>query len=233
MTQSSESEFSVLGTAVHYDAGTIEKSYKPNVNLGVSLEDIKKQIDLYIQDLNQAGVPLPKVINSGIRTGKIHYQCEAKGQNIIELGFTPDNADDFREHFKSMLKVIDKAANANLAIDPHPKNFVFEDESISYVDFYPPYGNVFDNWRLAIVQTEAEKDIVSKNLSYFQKPYLAQHFCGDFLNIDRNSVKIFKTIYEIAIELKLFTGSFSEFETEATQIRALEDQRIAADIYLV
>jgi hypothetical protein len=238
MTSPESSKFSVLGTHVAFSSDGnqspwVDKFYTPNIDLGISLETLKAAIDTYIDELTQAGVPIPKVLDSGIKANQLYYRSEAKGKNIIELGFTPENASLFSPHFEAMLGVIQKAHQAGVAFDPHPKNFVFENDQISYVDFYPPYGDRFDGWRLAQVTSEEEREIVSLNLSYFRTPHLAQHFCGDFLNIDRGSNIIFEQLYELAKKEHLFTGTFSEFEKQARTIRALEDRRIAAKIFLV
>ena len=60
-----------------------------------------------------------------------------------------------------------------------------------------------------------------------------QHFCGDFLNIDRNFDCIFKYIYNLVKELGFYNKSLDQFIFEARKIRETEDLRLQKNIYLL
>ena len=77
------------------------------------------------------------------------------------------------------------------------------------------------------------KDLVKKNLSFFEKNFLPEHFCGDFLNIDKNSETIFDKIYLLEKKLGITSVNKQSFIKKAKYIRSIEDQRLEKNIYLL
>ena len=62
---------------------------------------------------------------------------------------------------------------------------------------------------------------------------MLEHFCGDFLNIDKNSDLIFKNIYSTVKECGLVSNSYESFIEKAKYIRSIEDLRLKKNIYLL
>tara|TARA_B100000686_G_C16752052_1_gene953139 strand:+ start:1190 stop:1897 length:708 start_codon:yes stop_codon:yes gene_type:complete len=228
--------YSVISTKIEkgarVDRDTLVKRYRPNINLPISLTDLKSLMDNYTTDLVQSGVPMPEVIESNILDDHLSYEVVNAGQNLIQMGMSHKNFRNFIPQINEIFCVLVKAIDKSIMIDPHPKNFVFFGKDIFYVDFYPPYSKLYNEIRISIAH-KSEREIVEKNLSYFSSPYIAPHFCGDFINISKQFTSIFRTIFDISKEQDLFDGKFVEFTELAVEIRATEDERIARGIYLV
>lgn len=227
-------KFSVISTNIELDKekNTIKKTYKKNTNLGLNTIELKSLIDRYILSLKRAAIPIPEVINSYISNERIIYESTYCGKNIIEMGLNNANFGSFLPQIAEILDVIKSAINADLYFDPHPKNFVFEDSRIYYVDFFPPYCSELLNKRLEIAKS-SEVDLIRENYSFFTKDYLTEHFCGDFLNIDKKFEQFFYLIYKTCVEMGLSNSNLVEFSKKAKYIRGLEDERLAKGIYLI
>ena len=55
------------------------------MDICLNLEDIFFSIIDYVVDLNFAQIPLPKVINSEYKPGKLFFTCEYAGENILHM----------------------------------------------------------------------------------------------------------------------------------------------------
>jgi len=228
-------KFSVISTTLEHDEvnNIIKKKYKKNTILSLSPIEIKKLIDQYIIQLQECNIQIPNVTKSYIEGEFIIYETNYCGKNIIELGFDIVNFEKFKNHILKMLNIIKKAMINDIYFDPHPKNFVFNDkEEICYVDFYPPYSDNLKEMTLKISNIE-HLEIIKKNYAFFKKDFLLEHFCGDFLNIDKNSDSIFKNIYSIVKECGLVSNSHEIFIEKAKHIRSIEDLRLKKNIYLL
>lgn len=228
-------KFSVVSTRIEHDENNniIKKKYKKNTLLPLSNIKLKKLIDNYIISLKKSNIPIPGVTQSFIEGEHILYETKYCGKNIIELGFDVSKFDNFKTHIVKMLYIIKKAMKSNIYFDPHPKNFVFNKKGeIFYVDFYPPYTDSLKEMILSISNID-HLEIIKKNYSFFSKDYLPEHFCGDFLNIDKNSDRIFKKIYLIEKELGISSVSQKSFIEKAKYIRSIEDLRLEKKIFLL
>ena len=228
-------KFSVLSTRIERDSkrNLIRKKYKKNIGLTLSILELKKLVDKYISELKNANIPIPAIINSKLEGETIVYETKYCGKNIIELGFKIEKFDMFKKHIAKMAQILKKAMINNIYFDPHPKNFVFDDnDEIFYVDFYPPYSDKLKKIRMSQASTE-DAEIIDKNFSFFTKDFLPEHFCGDFLNIDEKSEHIFKEIYFIEKEQGISLINEKDFISQAKYIRFIEDLRLKKDIYLL
>ena len=228
-------KFSVVSTNVEYDmhSNVIRKKYTKNVDLPITIVELKKLTDEYLFSLKDAQIPIPNVTKSYIKNEFIIYESEYCGKNIIELDFDVLKFDNFKNYIIEMLKVVKIAIDNNLYFDPHPKNFVFNDKNkILYVDFFPPYTDNLRKKRLNIADNN-ELEIIDINYQFFTKEFLAEHFCGDFINIDKNCESIFSDIYLLAKELNMVNSSKEDFMKKAKYIRSIEDLRLEKNIYLL
>ena len=158
-------KFSVLSTRIERDTNRslIRKKYKKNVVLQLSVSELKKLVDKYITDLKKANIPIPAILNSKIEEETIVYETKYCGKNIIELGFKIEKFDLFKNHIAKMAQILKKAMKKNIYFDPHPKNFVFDNnDEIFYVDFYPPYSDNLKKIRISQASIE-HAEIIDKN----------------------------------------------------------------------
>ena len=228
-------KFSVVSTIIEYNQlnNTIIKKYKKNVDIPITTVELKNLIDKYLLSLKDIGIPIPNVIKSYIENQFVVYEIDYCGQNIIELGFDILKFDDFKNHIIKMLTLLKKVINSNIYFDPHPKNFVFNDKNeIFYVDFFPPYTDSLKKLRLSVANKD-EVEIIKKNYSFLTGEFLAEHFCGDFLNIDKNSESIFDKIYILEKAMGISLRNQKTFIEKANYIRSIEDLRLAKNIYLL
>ena len=208
------------------------KSYKP-INMKVyGLKWIKKKTDEYIEGLVNKGVKMPQIQDSFIDKDKIAYIVEKVGENLFDKGFNTFNFKNFEEDMLAILNIFKIVKKNNLYFDPHPKNFVFNNKVVFYVDFFPPYSYEYNEKRVSLSEGE-ERSIVEKNLSYFKGKYLLPHFCGDFLNINRDFSNIFDWLYELILSVFPDIENFDEFVKIANKIRNTEDIRLERKIYLI
>ena len=229
------SDFSVVSTNVEVDSQSqlIKKTYSLNVTLGITTFEVKGLMDNYLSSLRSSNIAIPEVTNSYVQDEKIVYECHFCGQNIVELGLTVSNFEEFEPFIREMSCMVNKAILGDVYFDPHPKNFVFNTRGdIFYVDFFPPYSDYLKSKRLEVA-LDSEKQIITENYAFFTRDFLAAHFCGDFLNIDPMFESSFHKIYAIVHDLGMFGGSLSDFVTLAKKIRHTEDTRIARNIYLL
>ena len=227
--------FSVISTNVFHDIenNIIKKSYQTNVEIGMSTEQIKGLIDDYIKKLQVAGISIPRVKDSYLENKKIFYNTDYCGENIIESGISINNFNDFHSKINKIAEILKIAVSNSLYLDPHPKNFVFNElNSIFYVDFYPPYSSYLKSMRLKIAKPD-EYSLISENFDFFRDKFLAMHFAGDFLNIDVKFKDVFEQIYTIMIKHDLYEGSLSQFINGAKRIRNIEDERLHRSIFLL
>ena len=228
-------KFSVVSTNIQYNKlnNSIIKKYTKNTDIPLTTIDLKKLIDKYLLTIKECDIRIPNIIQSYVDGEFIVYEIPYCGKNIIELGFDILKFEDFKDHIIKMLSVLKKAVDNNIYFDPHPKNFVFNEENeIFYVDFFPPYTDSLKEMRLSVAQ-ENEVEIIKKNYSFLTGEFLAEHFCGDFLNIDKKSESIFDKIYFLEKEMGITKNSQKIFMEVAKYIRFIEDLRLEKKIYLL
>ena len=228
-------KFSVVSTNIQYNKlnNSVIKKYKKNIDIPLTTVDLKKLIDKYLLSIKECDIPIPNIIQSYVEGEFIVYEISYCGKNIIELGFDILKFDDFKSYIIKMLSVLKKVVDRNIYFDPHPKNFVFNEENaIFYVDFFPPYTDSLKEMRVSVAQ-EDEVEIIEKNFSFLTGGFLAEHFCGDFLNIDKKSESIFDKIYFLEKEIGITKNSKKTFIELAKYIRYIEDLRLQKKIYLL
>jgi len=228
-------EFSVVSTNVTLDKsiGLITKKYLMNVDLGISTIHLKGLVDKYFLSIKEADIPIPEILQSYIEDELLVYETIYCGQNIIELGFDVSKFSFYKTHINKMLETIKLAIKSNIHFDPHPKNFVFDDnDEIRYVDFFPPYDDYLKSKRLHYAAQD-EVQLIKENFKFFTKDFLVEHFCGDFLNIDKSSELIFEEIFQMAKDIGIYSDSFENFKSKAKNIRRVEDTRLQRKIFLL
>jgi len=156
---------SAIGTTVEKQDGKIIKTI--HIDL-FGMDRIRTLISDYVDQLKYANIPIPKIYGSHVKENKLIYVCQDVGENI-----------DWNNYIREMLNVLYKAKNNNVCIDPHPRNFMMdENKKIWYVDFTPPYSEDYFNARLDMAKS-SEKKLLENHFSLFKPDNLIQHFIAD------------------------------------------------------
>ena len=170
--------------------------------------------------------------------GKFNLFSAPGKEAYITIGEDPSNPDsilNINGIVKEMLKVIKKAQKANLAIDPHLKNFVICPKGkISYVDFCPPYGTEYNKKVINSVHNDYQ-ELVKKNLEFFNAEALGYHFAGDLLKENKNYEAAMPELYKTLCEEEIIDDSISyeEFLSRAKEIKEVELERARKGIFLI
>lgn len=211
----------------------IRKAIRPNVDTGLPLEALKCIVDDYIGSIVRSGIPMPAIHASHVEEGQLVYITQYEGPTVI---------DDFEAHtfldelggrvLPGIIRSLKCAAKAGIHLDPHPKNFVWNGSALHFVDFSPPYSDGFNARRIRLAQGEA-LDIVRANFDYFKPAHLFHHFAGDFYNIDPSiPERFFRHLHQMMRQHEAMPDDFDVFFEKARKIRALEDRRLAKNIFL-
>lgn len=235
-TRRAASRFSVIHTQIEEyqreGRQAIRKSVRPNVNLPCSLADLKILIDEYIDVLIAAGFDLPAVFESYIDGDSIVYICEHAGLNVVELYPRADELLNSPFVLSGILRHFRLAQISGVAMDPHPKNFVFDGARVRFVDFSPPYhSNVYKDMRLNLARG-AERALIESNFSAFEPQVLGYHFIGDFLNIGWTHKQL-ERLYPYLADFNLVEPNQKVGLARARRIRRIEDERLAKNIFLM
>lgn len=213
----------------------IRKEIRLNV-LGIERCEIMRDLMLgYVSRIREVGIPMPKIEESHVKNGMIYFICKYRGKNLVELFEEREASDIFENHletFKQAIGAIRNAKESDLCLDPHIKNFVIDENGLSYVDFSPPYSKGYNALVLSRTRV-SDKEIVEKNLNAFMPDQLGYHFMGDLLKEDKKYSNISPEIYRILLREKLIKGGFDEFISMANKIKDIEIERVERDIYLI
>ena len=86
--------------------------------------------------MKAAGIPVSEIENKE----DLNYVVPYHGKNLIEQELTPPTFNQYGHFIEKIFEVLKNAYIAGVSLDPHVKNFVFDqEEAITYVDIYPPY----------------------------------------------------------------------------------------------
>ena len=237
MTDSSR--FSVHNTLVRgvtFDGKPfIEKTVRPNVALPISLDELNARFVEYRGRLEGAGIKMPAVVESRVEADGIVCLCEDGGPNLVERYESPEAlVHSSPSVVVGVARILKKAIDVAVAIDPHIKNFVGRTSDLLYVDFSPPLLDSYIEARLSVAANAEERSILQKNFSYFTGDFLPYHFAGDFLNVDSQAESLFPDIHAVLVQEGLIAGvGLGDFTAKAKAIRALEDQRLRQRIFMI
>ena len=186
-------------------------------------EDIFFSIIDYVDDLNLAQIPLPKVIKSEYKPGKLFFSCEYAGENILRMVKSDqlENTISSSSVFDQIIDILSKAQSSKLFFDPHPKNFVLENGFVSYVDFTPPWTKKYFKIRLSVA-TDKEKKILTNFFKCMHYNELGYHLCGDLLKIDSKNYQNTDVIHSELLKKKLISNNLDKFLIHAKSIVSKE-----------
>ena len=230
-------DFSVLNTKLdfyhHQDRVFIKKTVTPNVDLGISMSALKTWFDQYLLQLKCAAIPLPIIRQVDILEESLVFHCLYRGQNIVEAFPSIEALLAEPSVLHQIIEIINRAVKSNVYLDPHAKNFVLENNQISYVDFSPPYIEKYIDHRLKLAKDKLEWEIMSRNFGYFSPGELIYHFVGDFFNVfGVDAEDSIKKLVEFLVAHQYTEDSAYKFMQHAKAIRLLEDLRLEKEIFL-
>lgn len=236
------SEFSVINTKINKTKINkkffLKKKFVPNVKLlknKTNLNYIYIYTKNFYLNIQNSKINIPKISKFEIKSKSIECIMEYKGKNLIEQGLNAKNFLSFSNKIKSILKIIKLAKSNKIEIDPHIKNFVFENSSSKayYVDIFPPYNQDFHELRKRYYMSKDEKYICEKNFEFF-KPYnLFYHFVSDLIKLDKKFNSKINFLYNELNKLSLIKSDKEFFKKKVNFIKKIELERIKKKYYLV
>lgn len=207
------------------------KKFKNKININYLYTYTKN----YYLNIQNSKIDIPKISKFEKKSNSIECIMEFKGKNLIEQGLNIKNFSSFSKQIKSILKIIKLAKINKIEIDPHIKNFVFENSSSKayYVDIFPPYNQDFHKLRKKYYITEDEKYICEKNFEFF-KPYnLFYHFVSDLIKLDKKFNSKINFLYNELSKSRLIKSDKVFFKKKVNFIKKIELERIKKKYYLV
>jgi hypothetical protein len=232
------SQHSVLDSSIIIKQSGGDKFVKKTIRLNTNLEKHTKEIfsfiGKYIDKLQSADIPLPKIIDSNFTHGQLTYICEYGGENILGMVKRGqlENTINCTTIFNQIMGIIKKAQKTNTYFDPHPKNFVILNDKLSYVDFTPPWLEEYFDLRLSKAKGNEVK-ILEDFFSCMHFKELGFHLVGDLLKIDNNNYKNLSLLYQRLIKRGLIGKGYDEFIKKAKSIMKKEKRREKKNIYLL
>lgn len=231
------SKFSVINTEVKLfkdkDGQKVRKYVISNVDLGHSVIEMQGWIREYIERMLDAGMPLPDIHEDFIENEKIVFICKFAGKNVSQIYPEVKKLLENSEILKKVSDIISRAQDNSLWIDPHPKNFVVEDNVVSFVDFSPPYQiEEYRSARLAVESNPVRYDIVVQNFNVFRPENLFYHFVGDFFKLT-SDISLIGDIYKTLQNRNLVHLDIDAGLDKAKSIREIEDLKFKHNIFLM
>lgn len=197
-------------------------------------EQVRDFMLKYISKLKESGIPFPDVRESYVKDNKIFFVCRYKGENLFQLmdEEEPRNLIENKKILSQVVDIFKRAKEANLDIDPHPKNFVIENGRVYYVDFSPPYLEEYNKLIMDNIEEE-HKSLVKRNFIAFSPSELGFHFAGDLLKENNKFEKIMPELYSYFKQQEIIDSSFKSFLKKANEIKEIELERIRRKVFLI
>lgn len=211
----------------------IQKLIRPNIKELADLATLHRWIEGYLEQMSTANLPVPALLEVTIHQAGIEYICEDGGANLVDVvagGKTLLNRADLLD---PILKVLRLAQSFGVYLDPHLKNFVWDGEFVSYVDFSPPYG--ISEYRQAILKTVTadHTSIVEQNLAAFSPDALAPHFVADLLGLENLTDEEIEILRLRFSDAGVQVAPSAEFKLQVAAIQEIEAERRLHSIYLM
>ena len=212
----------------------IEKTTKLHPDLICHSEELFQCTEEYIEDLIKAEIPLPKVLRSEYEPGVFIFQCEYAGENILDkFKFNKlDNTINQSSIFDQMIDILYKAKSNKVNFDPHPKNFVMDNEALHYVDFTPPWKEKYYLIRLS-VSKKKEAILLKRFFDCMDFDVLGYHLCADILKIDNKNYKYIEVLHEKLARKNMVSRNKYDFNKLVENIMLTEKKREIKKIYLL
>tara|TARA_B110000438_G_C15609166_1_gene561453 strand:- start:157 stop:519 length:363 start_codon:yes stop_codon:yes gene_type:complete len=97
----------------------------------------------------------------------------------------------FFDQILDMLQIIQKG---KLYFDPHPKNYVLENNALNYIDFTPPWIDPYFKLRFS----RCNYDEIGRLRDFFNCMHYGEmgyHLAGGLLKIDKNNISHMPLIF--------------------------------------
>lgn len=192
----------------------------------------------YFSKFQEAAIPFPEVKKHSLNEEekRIRLVCKYEGSNVMQLLQEKGSSSLFHEArpwLQQIMQIFKQAQNFLLYIDPHPKNFVVnEEQKVYYVDFSPPC--VPEYMQLLLDQLPGEdRTIAEKNFECFHPRVLGYHFAADLLKENLGYQEIMKDLYDFFLRGGIISSGYPEFLQRAEEIKAIELERVRRKVFLI
>ena len=201
-------------------------------------KEIKSVYDLtinYIEQLKNADIVIPSIFESQYTNEEIIFICDYVGENITEYVHPDRFEKTLRDEqiFEFIFSCLKKAQNANINFDPHPKNYVIDQDIMTYVDFTPPWLQDYYDLRISNSSSHKEESIMKNFFRCFHPEEIGYHLAGDLIKMHNNIYPFLPLLHEKLLERNIISGDYNHFLTRAESIKDRELAREENNIYLL
>ena len=171
------------GTTIELNNDVVKKTFHLNAISSRYKPKITDLIVKYFTSLSTAGIQLPNLIDYD---DDLNFKFSYCGISVAkELSPNPEKYYSENEFvFDSIVEICQTAINHNLYLDPHIRNFTYQNGEVYYVDVFPPYSE--DYLDLLISFNPHLKDKLSALFDLFSPHMIAHHFLADFKKTFKN-----------------------------------------------
>lgn len=227
--------YSVLDTtfarAVRNGKAVVCKTIRLHPSLYAHGAKIFSEMRTYRNALADAGVPVPGIDEHAAGLEQIYLECEDCGDNLLQWG-GPVALLRQPTIFNQVVACVAQVHAAGLALDPHIKNFVIADGRVSYVDFSPPWTADYMTLRLSVA-TPDERPMLRDYFACMQPTLLGYHLASDLLKVDARCQETMSALHATLAAQKLVVPDYAAFCRQMHTIIQIEQQREAANLFLL
>jgi len=231
--------FSVNNSSIEIISDGSKKYIRKVTTLNNSLKkEIKFVYELtikYIEQLKNAEIPIPSIFESKCTDEEIIFICDYVGENIVDYVHPDRFEKTLRDEqiFEFVFSCLKKAQDANINFDPHPKNYVIEQNIITYVDFTPPWLQDFYDLRIDNSSSQREESIMKDFFRCFHPDEMGYHLAGDLIKMNNNIYPFLPLLHEKLLERNIIYSDYNDFLERAESIKDRELAREENNIYLL
>tara|TARA_Y100000816_G_scaffold291379_1_gene282559 strand:- start:277 stop:945 length:669 start_codon:yes stop_codon:yes gene_type:complete len=173
-------------TSIKFQGNKLIKKFK----LKTIPENYKNRVSYYIYQyhikLNKIGVPVPRLYHRQ----NLKFTFEYCGDSLIEILKNKSLSDKYIYIvLDQIISILLKCSSNKVDLDPHIKNFTIKDNTVYYVDTFPPM--IKDYVELLVKYNSENKINIRKHLSTWKYNRLMYHFLADIKKTKSLNRKIY------------------------------------------
>ena len=173
-------------TSIKFQGNKLIKIFILKTIPGKYKNTVSNYIYQYHKKLNNIGVPVPKLYHRQ----NLKFTFEYCGDSLIEILKNKSLNDEYIYNvLDQIIIILLKCSSNKVDLDPHIKNFTIKDNTVYYVDTFPPM--VKDYIKLLVKYNSENKINVRKHLSTWKYNRLMYHFLADIKKTKSLNKKIY------------------------------------------
>ena len=155
-------------------------------------------INRYHKTLNKIGVPVPTLYHRQ----NLKFTFESCGDSLIEILKNKSLNDEYIHNvLDQIVNILLKCSSNKVDLDPHIKNFTIKDNTVYYVDTFPP---MIKNYVELLVKYNSENKMnIKKHLSTWKYNRLMYHFLADVKKTKSLNKKIYYESKKLILKKRL------------------------------